>query len=298
MLKGNSSVFQGIRSFPTVIESPSSSRREGYSSHFYVRNNEVIISESVLDTIISLLMVFKVHAEKRIFPRIAHSAFKEAMQFIYYLASYKSLHSWSYCTVHLPPSSTYLSSLKFELLHYSVSEKVHTLKLRCLTFQEQNPDQCISVVKQFMSGYLHRSVTVYPVCKWRIRGSPSLYVSWIITFNRYIKDGNTLRNSLLKESWNDYYEDCHWCEKRISSPSYLDYLLRVTGSFSSKLKCHRKKHCDDVVDDVVFCKYADKDTRESFPVLPVVVLSSAFIIFLSIIAIVVFLFPVIKKYLF
>ena len=298
MLKGNSSFFQGIRSFPTVIENPSSSRREGYSSHFYMRNNEVIVSESVLNTIISLLMVMKVHAEKRIFPRIAHSTFKEVMQFIYYLASHKSLNSWSYSTVHLPPSSSYLSSLKFELMHYSVSEKIHTLKLRCLTFQEQNANQCVSIVKQFMSGYLHRSVTVYPVCKWRIR-SPSLYVTWIISFNRYINDDNTLRNSMLKESWNDYYENCHWCEKRISSPSYLDYLLRVTGSFSSKLKCQRKKHCEDVVDDdVVFCKYADKDTKESFPVLPVVVLSSVFIFVLSIFAIIFFLFPVIKKYLF
>ena len=46
------------------------------------------------------------------------------------------------------------------------------------------------------------------------------------------------------------------------------------------------------------CKYADKDTKESFPVLPVVVLSSVFIFVLSIFAIVFFLFPVIKKYLF
>lgn len=296
MLQRYASVFRGGSSYHSVGGVSYPSRIMSYPSCYLTKEEWIVISDELADKVVLMWLVLKDYRRNSVILYYGDCLLRGFENQVFY----KTLQCWLYSSSVLPPSLTLLSSLKYELCHYSLSRGNHILKVRCLTFQEQDPYACIPVVSEFMKGFINRSLNVYPICKWRIVGTPALSVTWVVSFREKIEDKKSaLRNQIMKESWNDYYSDCHWGERKVSSSSYLDYVLRVTGGFSfPKLKCSRKKQCDEV-DDIVFDKYADKETRgSSVPVLPLVLITFSLVLVLSIFSFVFFIFPLLNKYLF
>ena len=214
----------------------------------------------------------------------------------------KSLKEWKTTTIYLPPSIEFFASLKLELLRYPNPGSTHVLLLQSVTFKEYDEMKCIPAISTFLQNYFHFPVTVYPNCKWRCIGHLSKSITWVISFsNDEVLDGNVLTASILKESWNDYYSYCNWSLKRISSPDYMDFLLRVRGGITVHPKKSffrlRRKHCEEL-DDVVFDKYSDKDgSSHSIPLLPIVVITFSVLLLFAIFSLVLFIFPFIRSYL-
>lgn len=296
MLQRHASVFRGGSSYHSVgrVVYPSSLMR--YPSCYLTKEDWLMISDEFTDKVVLLYLVLKDYRRNSVILFYGDCLLRGFENRVFY----KTLQCWLYSSSVLSPSFTLFSSLKYELSHYSLSKGNHILKVRCLTFQERDPFACIPVVSEFMRGFINRSISVYPICKWRIIGTPALSVTWVISFRERKEDKkSSLRNRIMKESWNDFYSDCHWGERKVSSSSYLDYVLRVTGGFSfPKLKCSRKKQYDEV-DDIVFDKYADKETRgTSVPVLPLVLITFSLVLVISIFCFMFFIFPLLNKYLF
>lgn len=219
-------------------------------------------SQDALDEYVSLLLVLKLIQKERVLSKAATSVLCKVLSCLTSLDQYNCFQYMLFNMSHLPPSQCVNMGLKFELLHYSVSNNNHVLSLRCATFQELEAEPLRPVVGHFMCGYFDRAVGVSFQAKRRICSNPGLTVSWIVSVPQRAEDGlNGLRNDILKEKWNSFYDDCDWCTKKTSSADYLDYLIRVTNAKSEGGRVKLLRRCSSDVDDVVFMKFSDKDSK-------------------------------------
>lgn len=251
---------------PISFHSPTSYRNmELYVS---TRGNMDKPIQSASDEYIYLLLFLKLIQRERVLSKAATSALRELLSCLVSLQKYSIFQCCLFNLSHLPLSETVNAGLKFELLHYSIVDGNHVLSLRCVTFQELDPEPLVPLVGRFMNGFFSRAVGVVYCAKRRYCSNPGMTVSWTVTVAEQKEDGlDGLRNSILKEMWNCFYDDCDWCRKKAIRSDYLDYLIRVTNTST---EVHRTKSmrssCD--VDDVVFVKFSDKDSKSSsFPML-------------------------------
>ena len=224
-------------------------------------------SQDAFDEYVSLLLLLKLIQKERVLSKAATSVLCELLSCIISLQQHSCFQSCLYTLSHLPLSETVNAGLKFELLHYAVVDGNHVLSLRCVTVQELDPEPLVPVVGHFMAGFFDRAVGVVYRAKRRYCTNPGMTVTWTVTAAEHAEDGKEgLRNEILKEMWNCRYDDCDWCRKKAVRSDYLDYLLRVTNSSTETRRTKvRRSSCD--VDDIVFMKFSDKESKGSFPML-------------------------------
>ena len=212
---------------------------------------------------LSKLVFLAISRELRKLDDITHATYLGILSWTNRLGCAKNCRCLLYSMMVLPPSLTMFRFIKLDLIQFQTTNNQYVLKLKCSSLKERGVMGCRELIGTFLMNYIFRPITLIPIMKYTIVGSPRLSVTWIVKIPSWKEDMHTdFRANLIKENWNGKYDE-FWHAKEIKPNSCLSIFRKLMGGFSMKPFLSRKtKHqiaqsCE--VDDVVFAKFSEGD---------------------------------------